>query len=257
VTNAVTHKGIERLLNKRAESPYIYTDYRITSVLAVTYFGELADFGFINQTAHEALARNFFNYPIGGCPYDNTTGVYNCTYDNMIVWLSDLQAWIDAAAVDNTHDQPLIRINLKVLTGVLSDEIGVLPDEISNRRGYMKYMSSIGEIIFNPNNLINPINPSTGWRTGQGPDVASRWGNKVIATSDTIYSLGDEDKAAIVIHLYTYSSITLQTYGSDVIYGDEPENGETRSGGTQLSPPYCTYVALIVTSQGGFGVGTC
>ena len=223
VSNCVeyTYLALYKVFNK---------DVSYRNILAVTYWGELALFGRSNNklkmASYEAFFRNFFDKQGGGCRFnhDETTPLFDCRYDNIIDWLSTSQHWRDAAVL--TQDGQYIRINLSRLLGLPVEDI--------------KSKTVLGFKGFDKDPFNNMIFNLTLWRSGQGSDVPSIWGNTKIQAGSTTYlpTKPKEDKGHIIVHYYTDRKATV---GDDV-----PEM------------PSCTLVSVITTVDGRIsGLGTC
>ena len=200
------------------------------TILAITYWGELAIFGHsgkkLKMTSYEALFRNFFDAQGGGCRYnhDNSNPSFYCRYSNLISWLSTSQHWRDAAVI--SQDGQYIRVNLQRLLGIPVEEIGT-----KTLRGYMG---------FDKDPFVNMVKNIELWRNGQGSDVPSTWGNTRLEPQATTYihAHPGEDKGHILVHYYTDRRATIGT--------DMPEI------------PVCTLVSVITTVDGRLpGLATC
>ncbi|MDX1990988.1 MAG: hypothetical protein SF029_01280 [bacterium] len=216
----------------------------IQDMLAITYYGELSPFNrggsTLKDTAHEALARAFFDSQSGACRFSTVSNTFDCTYTNIISWLDTTQLWRDATVMEEADT---VRVNHLSLTGVQRELIG----DTSITQGYLGFDGDVKNIIFNSTNLQI-------WRTGQGNDVPSTWGNQVIPAGTTSYthSTPDENKGHIIIHTWFYNSRILTTYNTDIVYGDNREQPQSEISvpvGTTLTPPDCTIVAIITTTE--------
>lgn len=164
----------------------VYDDAPLTlgDVLAITARAELGLFYDLGHgdAASEALFRSWFDPQSGACP----AGV-DCTYDNLIRYLSSTQVFRDAVTVDGV-------VNLERVYG----------------RGerYLDYKD----------NLETAIDANPDWQSGQAPDKASIWGNRRLEPGTVAYPASDEIFAVVIVHHYPAGGYS---------FGEVLRNGET------------------------------
>jgi hypothetical protein len=218
----------------------------VWDLLSAIYYGELGSLK-TEQIAVEVLARNFFNpstnLEVGGCAYNFTPqDNFTCSYQNVTTWLG--QTFFFQSVDRNT-----LAVNVQRLLGfpTLTDEqfFNSVIEPIKILRETYGPMYSTARIhntiltggMFDYDNYvldgkfknINHIginrgvqDESIGWKTGEGPTVASKWGNKKLPLGTTTYTRGANELFAKI-----------------------------------FTTPTCTYVFLIVTTNGGFGTELC
>lgn len=215
--------------------------------LAASYARELGTWGSgYGNVPVQALTRNFFTSPRGGCTYAAQDNQYVCEYENIILWTADIQFWIDTVVNEGTD---LVRVNISRMIGFDFSRIEELLVNAEKPVSVEQLVSLGGEIgMFAYDIFIqDPILDNLGiWRTGQGQDVPSTWGNSVVETGLTskpaIYD-SDEHFAPLVVHLF--SSGTTRGWPNETVNF----NGQTVN---------CSYFAVITTTQGRLtNLSTC
>jgi Domain of unknown function (DUF4082) len=229
---------------------YVGTNPLTWDLLSSIYYGEL---GLWQQTpeAVQALTRNFFgptNQGQAACKYPPNTPdapprLYTCTYDSIVDWLS--QTYMIEQVATSTN---ITQVNLLDIT---------IPDSNLIRRTENKgrgvnqepEIFDQGMFAFDAWLVTNvTIANFTTWGTGQGPDVPSAWGNRpIIAGFANLYLPTSEQFSPIIVHQFNINGGIQATYG----FGQNTQNLLNEVA------PYCTYIALIITTEGRFDVQPC
>ena len=139
-------------------------------ILAITYWGEFHTIsyaaddraGYVGRRspksrAAEALLRNFFDRQTGACRYVEPR--FDCELDYLVRWTSHFQHWIDSVTMRLSDKGVwIIRVNTARLTGITAND--TRPGGFKSYTGWL-YTASQRDLF----------------RTGQGPNVPSVWGN--------------------------------------------------------------------------------
>ncbi|MBP6298302.1 MAG: hypothetical protein KA401_03065 [Anaerolineae bacterium] len=222
----------------------------VWDLLSVTFHGELPDWG-EDLVAAEALARNFLDGTAGGCKY--VTSTYDCSYSNIVMWMSTMQYWLldpPRGYVGPTQ----VTVDLFTLLGI---DRGVI-HQLDQRRLEGPISTEDFHAAINIGGMFDydgfmriSMNNHISWRTGQGPDVPSVWGNQVLTLGSTIYTglSPTEHFQPLIRHIFTKT-------GSPRVYGITayPNPNTTPPQGYALD---CTLLSIITTTQGRITVSAC
>lgn len=191
------------------------------------------------DVAFQALARNYFDSTQGACRFVAASNSYDCSYNNIINWLSVIHGVYNEVNPLNNNTQASVEVG--TLFG-FSDSIGfrkLVEELIRNNPDFHSRMPNSNGMFRYDDDIRKSINANLSiWRTGQGPDVPSNWGNQKLTTGTTTFALSSEEPLGLIVH----------------VYGDK-----STSYGTSLRTPgpNCTYIGAITTSAGGFTVSNC
>jgi hypothetical protein len=255
----------------------------IWDILSAVYFNELGLYAYDSprsNAAVQALARSFFFVGPrdgGGCRYSSSANQFDCSYVNMIEWLS-ATAW-------NQHTcNPLVNptgctLSTNLTYTNLLRTLGFNDtSEVSNTFGNAINSGSQFDTISFHNGIVNNVgmfaydahvqqisqNIAT-WRDGPGQDIPSKWGNRIITSGTQSYPETTDPWRRYPIIQHNYQSFVDNVTGrqrspttldANNKYGDD--QGETGYPGTL--DPICTTVTVIVDVDGGFAaneLGNC
>ncbi len=218
-------------------------------LFSAVYNGELGTYQG-SQTSLQAFVRNFFDLQSGGCRYGG--GGYSCTYDQLVGWLATSQFWIDRVKPSGTQ----MIVNVLGLTGedipgqTWNDIRRIKPvdtQRLHNRirtGGMFNYDVKIKDAIMG--NL-------TTWRSGQSPNHPSAWGNTVLPAGSTTYPAfnRNEQYDLVITHVFSNGKTTMGfNTNTNTTWGDDANE---RVVGLPLTPPHCTYISVITTTEGRLG----
>lgn len=213
--------------------------------LSATFTGELATWRNSYEEPLEALARNFLDLQTGACRYDVTDEGYLCTYEQYISWSTGIEFWYRYIV---NEEQQKVRVRLEKILGLevafIKEVLLRIPKPVDavtmhkaiEVRGLYDYDGFIREGTENITNGL-PSNLTT-WRSGQGPDVPSTWGNTVLETGTTHWTPTSEHYVPLIVHIFPNNT------GASI--SSPPNTTTTRDGQNVV----CTYLAVVTTTEG-------
>jgi hypothetical protein len=198
--------------------------------------------------AFEALARNFFDFQSGACRYSTQTSNYNCSYENVVTWLGTIHSVYSRALPINNNAQVTIEIveilGFPTSNDVFETDFVVAALTAPTDANYRSQIPNIGMFLYERAVRLAIDSQLISWRTGQGGNLPSNWGNQVLADAATTYSPPvslNEIPMYILIHQHSSSSPPY-TYGANV---------------APIADISCTYAALVITSDGNVPTSAC
>jgi hypothetical protein len=200
--------------------------------------------------AFEALARNFFDFQSGACRYSAQSDTYNCNYQNVVTWLGTIHSVYNRAVPINNSAQVTIKI-VEIL-GFDTDSPDfetIFVDAAvfaSTDTNYRSQILNVGMFKYETDVLLAIDRQLVSWRTGQGGNLPSNWGNVTLTVAATAYAPPpsvplSEIPMYVIIHQHSASS-PAYTYGTNI---------------APSSDIVCTYVALVITSDGNVSTSAC
>lgn len=198
--------------------------------------------------AFEALARNFFDGQAGACRYNAETNNYDCNYQNVVNWLGTIQAIYSRAIPINNNSQVSIRIVAMLGFPTSSTDFeGLFVAAAKGNPNFRILIPPVGMFMYETDVRDSIGDQLMTWRSGQGGDRPSAWGNQVLTNGETTYvppppvSLG-EMPMHVIIHRHYSGGRNSYTFGTNT----EP-----------LTDIDCTYAAFVTTSDGRVPTQAC
>jgi hypothetical protein len=198
-----------------------------------------------------AASRNFLDRQSGGCRYETVISSYVCIYDWMMDWTETIEfLYRYASNVNGTND---VSVQLTKVIGIDQEKLLARLQELSSPISPIKLAEEFktsgmfsydGFILSGQESTVTEgIPPNLGtWRTGQGPNVPSTWGNTVLSPPGTTTWSGLIDGkhfVPLIIHQFSNGKTTVSP----------PPNTQTTLVDDPTVPLTCTYVAVVTTSD--------